>query len=284
MKIDGRIYIILAAILWGTTGTSQAFAPDGATPLTVGTFRLVIGGIALFVLAQNRGGILDGKAWDKRYTLVSGLSTALYQLTFFAGVALTGVAVGTMIGIGSSPIFTGILGRLFRNEQLSKRWLIATSVAVLGCIVLISSGDDSMRVDPLGVLLSLGAGLSYAVFTLVNKRLIENHQPDAVMAVSFGLGAILMLPIFLFVDISWAFNPNGLLVILHLGLLATGLSYALFGRGLRTTSVSITGTLTLAEPLTASLLGIFVLGEQLTALALVGIVLLFVGLMILATK
>lgn len=284
MKIDGRIYIILAAILWGTTGTSQAFAPSGATPLAVGAFRLIVGGLALFMLAQNRGNIFDGKTWDKRYTLVSGLSTACYQLTFFAGVSLTGVAVGTMIAIGSAPIFTGILGRLFRSEQLDRRWMIATAIALLGCIILISSGDESMQVDPLGVLLSLGAGLSYAVFALVNKFLIDTHQPDAVMAVSFGIGTILLLPILLFVDINWAFSVNGLLVILHLGLLATGLSYALFGRGLQTASVSIAGTLALAEPLTASLLGVFVLGEQLTVLALVGIALLFIGLAILATK
>jgi len=282
--IGGSLYVILAAMLWGTTGTAQAFAPDGATPLSVGFFRLLIGGLALLFLAISRGGIRDGTPWSWRYTLMAGVSAALYQLTFFSGVALTGVAVGTIIGIGSTPIFMGILGYRFRGERLSRRWFIATGVAITGSIVLVLSGNDTMRIDLLGVLLSLGAGLSYAVFSLVNKHLLETHRPDAVMAVSFCVGTLLMLPLLFMMDISWVFSLNGLLIVIHMGVIATGLSYALFGRGLQTVPVSIAGTLTLAEPLTASLLGIFILHEQLTLSGVFGVGLLFCGLGILAVQ
>src|SRR5690606_5866373 len=117
-------------------------------------------------------------------------------------------------------------------------------------VILAFSGDETMQINPLGMLLALGAGLSYAVFTLVNKQLVTQHAPDAAMAVSFSLGAILLLPILLFVDTAWVLTSNGIIVVLHLGLLATGLAYLLFGRGLQSVPVSTTGTLTLAEPLT----------------------------------
>lgn len=280
----GYILIILAGILWGTTGTSQALAPQGATPLAVGALRLLVGGGALLILSASRGEFTSLRSWIQPATLMAGISAALYQLTFFAGVALTGVAVGTIVAIGSAPIFTGILGYTVRGEKLSRNWFIATGLAVIGCVLLAFSGNETMQVNPIGMLLALGAGLSYALFTLANKKLIEQHKPDAAMAVSFSIGAILLLPILFFVDISWVVTPNGLAVILHLGLLATGLSYMLFGRGLQLLPVSTVGTLTLVEPLTATLLGIFLLGEQLTTMAFIGIATLFAGLVVLVLR
>lgn len=275
----GIILILLAAVLWGTTGTSQALAPPGATPLAIGAMRLLVGGGALMLLAVSRGEITSYKGWMQPMTLVAGVSAALYQLTFFAGVALTGVAVGTIVGIGSAPIFTGLLGYFVRGEKLRQRWFVATGMAIIGCVLLVFSGNDTVEVNPLGILLSLGAGLAYATFTLGNKKLIEDHQPDAAMAVSFSIGALILLPTLFFVDMAWVATSGGMIVVLHLGLIATGLAYMLFGRGLQTIPVSTAGTLALAEPLTATLLGIFLLGEQLTPIALFGIVILFVGLL-----
>ena len=276
----GYILIILAGFLWGTTGTSQALAPQGATPLAIGTMRLLVGGGALLLLSLMRGEITSLKGWLQPMTFVAGVSAALYQLTFFAGVALTGVAVGTIVAIGSAPIFTGILGYFGRGEELRQRWFIATSLAIIGCVLLIFSGNESVEINPLGILLSLGAGLSYAAFALGNKKLVQEHKPDAAMAVSFSMGALILLPTLFFVDMAWVATSGGLIVSLHLGLIATGLAYMLFGRALQTLPVSAAGTLALVEPLTATLLGIFLLGEQLTPLALLGIVTLFIGLLL----
>ena len=94
----------------------------------------------------------------------------------------------------------------------------------------------------------------------------------------------ILLPILLFVDTAWVFTSGGIAVTLHLGLLATGLSYMLFGRSLQILPVSTVGTLTLVEPLTASLLGIFLLREQISLLAFVGIATLFAGLLVLVLR
>jgi drug/metabolite transporter, DME family len=278
------IFIILAAILWGTTGTSQELAPDAASPLAIGTMRLFVGGTALFILAFSRGELRWHSDWLRTETIFAGLSAAFYQLTFFAGVSLTGVAVGTIITIGSAPIFTGILGYFFESEILQRRWWLATGLAILGGVLLAFAGDETMQVNPLGILLALSAGLSYGVFALSNKRLVTIFSPDAAMAVSFSLGALLLLPTLLFVNISWILSFEGGLVVLHLGLIATALAYMLFGRGLKTVAISTAGTLSLVEPLTAALLGVFLLGEQLNALGFIGVSSLFLGLLILVMK
>ncbi|MEM6529089.1 MAG: EamA family transporter [Chloroflexota bacterium] len=271
-------------MLWGTTGTSQALAPEGANPLAVGTLRIIVGGLALLALAYFRGGFRTRTPWHAPATVAAAVSTALYQVTFFAGTQQTGVAVGTMIAIGSAPIFAGLLSVLVEREAPSRGWMVATAIAVVGCGVLISGGDAQMVVDPVGVLLSLGAGLSYAVFAMANKWLLAAHTSEEVMAVSFCAGAVLLSPLLVFNPVGWVATPGGAVVVLHLGLVATGASYALFGYGLRTVKVTTAATLSLIEPLTAALLGVFVVREALTGQAVAGMVLIFVGLLVLTIQ
>jgi DME family drug/metabolite transporter len=89
---------------------------------------------------------------------------------------------------------------------------------------------------------------------------------------------VILSPLLFVVDLRWLAEPRGLLVALQLGLIATALAYILYTRGLRLVPVATAVTLALGEPVVASLLGVFVLGEQLTPLALLGILLVFAGL------
>jgi DME family drug/metabolite transporter len=205
----GAWMVLAAGVLWGTTGTAQAFAPAGTSPLAVGAVRLAIGGAALL--------------------------------------------------------------------------LLATALAVTGCTLLVATGG-ALHVDAIGVLLALGAGASYALYTIAGRELLALQPPDAVTAVAFFGGALLLAPLLFFVDLAWLLEPRGLLVALHLGLITTALSYILYIRALLTVPTATAVTLALMEPLTAATLGVLVLGERLTAPALVGIVLLLGGLLILTIQ
>jgi len=276
----GALLVLAAGVLWGTTGTTQALAPAGVSPTSIGTMRLVVGGAVLMLLALARGGFGAGR-WPVAGTLLAGACVASYQLCFFWAVQRTGVAVGTLVGIGSSPVIAGMLGFLFRGERPGRRWLVATVFALAGCGLLVGGGGK-LAVDPLGVVLALGAGASYASYTMAIKGLLPGRTPDAVMAVVFCIGAVLLSPLLFTSNLRWMASPGGITVVLYLGVVVTALSYWLFARGLRTVPVATAVTLSLAEPLTAALLGIVVLGERLSPLALCGIPLLFAGLAVLA--
>jgi DME family drug/metabolite transporter len=275
----GATFILLAAMLWGTTGTSQALAPIGSNPQEIGTFRLLVGGgfLLLLSLAGKRSSFTGIPVFP---VLLSGLFVALYQLCFFWGVWLTGVAVGTIVGIGSAPIFAGILQTILYKKPPGTRWYVSTGLAVAGCILLGASG--SIEIHLFGIVLSCGAGLSYAAYTLLMKQLVVGRSPETIAALVFSCGAILLLPLLIGADIRWVLQPTGLLVVIHLGLFATALSYYLFCRGLKTVPVSTAVTLSLAEPLTASVLGIIVIGERFNNLAVTGMFLILAGLIIIA--
>ena len=276
----GALLVLAAGVIWGTSGTTQALAPAGASPTSIGAMRLAVGGAFLMLLALMRGGFGAGR-WPVFGTLLAGSCVATYQLCFFAAVHRTGVAVGTLVGIGSSPVIAGMLGFIFRGERPGRRWLVATLFALAGCGLLVGGGG-TLAADPLGILLALGAGTSYACYTMAVKGLLPGRTPDAVMAVVFCIGAVLLSPFLFTSDLHWIAAPRGVAVVLYLGVVVTALSYWLFARGLRSVPVATAVTLSLAEPLTASLLGIVLLGERLSPAALCGIPLLFAGLAVLA--
>jgi DME family drug/metabolite transporter len=275
--------VLAAATLFGTTGTAQALGPSGTTPLGVGAARIVIGGAGLLAVLPRLGGRrADALAlWRTRWGLLAGVTTALYQVCFFAGVSRAGVALGTLVTIGSGPVFTGLLSWLLLRERPRLSWVVATTVCVLGLALLIGSGASQPQVDPVGLALALASGLGYAVYTVAAKRLMtDGHRSDEVMAGAFSLGGLVLLPVLLTQPMSWIATPSGLAMALWLGLATTTAAYVLFGRGLRHLPAGPVTTLVLAEPVVATVLGVVVLGETLPPLGWVGAVLVLAGLVL----
>lgn len=278
--------VLLAAVLWGTTGTAQAFAPPGAPPMAIGTVRLLVGTLALGLIAARHGhldALRDWRDWPAFATVLAAAAVAAYQLLFFAGVARTGVAVGTIVGIGSTPIAAGVFTFLAYRQMPGRRWTAATVLALLGCGLLILQGQ-AVQVDPQGVLLAMGAGAAYALYTLLSKILLGQQPRGAVLFVTFSIGSLLLLPVLFTSNLAWLRQPVGIVVALHLGIVTVGIAYQLFAAGLATVSVASAATFTLAEPLTAALLGVFVLGEALSPQALVGVGLVLAGLVLLVYR
>ena len=285
---------IAAASLWGTTGTAQALGPQQSEPTSVGALRILVGALALVVLAVGTGrsaGARSRRSSQARrgggvstpvLLAVGGLAVAAYQVCFFVGVARTGVAVGTVVALGIAPLATGVLGMLL-GERLTTRWMAATAAALVGVALLVvgSSAASSDGVDLLGVAAAAGAGVSYAAYTVAARSLLLGGRRGVpAMAAFFGIGALLLLPLLLVADLGWVATPEGLAMVLWLGLVATGLSYVLFQRGVAGLPASSVATMSLAEPVTATVLGVVVLGERLSALSVVGLVVVVLGLLL----
>lgn len=270
------LLVILGAMLWGTTGTAQSFAPDGAHPIAIGAVRLAVGGSALLLIAiwQKK---LTRYNWPLKETILATLGMACYQPLFFMAVSMTGIAIGTIITLSSAPIIAGFLEWLFSKKRPSTSWWTATGLSIAGCLLLFSN-KGSVTIDPVGALLALGAGFSFTVFTLVSKRILDKQPPEATAAIIFSFSALLLAPALFILDISWIGTANGMAVSLHLGLLATAAAYLFFNKGLLSVPSSTAVSLSLAEPLTAALLGVFLVGESLSPMSWIGVGLLLCGI------
>lgn len=291
MRPDPRLLVVSAAVLWGTTGTARALGPDDASPAAVGATRLIVGGACLLLVVAARSGrrgrgrpAPGARGWqDTAGIVLAAAAMAAYQPLFFGGVARTGVAVGTVVGIGSAPVFAGVLGVVARGERPGRRWLLATALALAGAALLVGAGDRD-DVDPAGIALALGAGLAYATYVLASKLVLDRGwSPDAVTARVFGLAGLALVPVALAAGVGWLGSPGGLAMAAHLGVATVAVAYVLFGRGLLGVGVAAAGTLTLAEPATAAVLGVVVVGERFGGVTAAGLALVGAGLVALVT-
>jgi DME family drug/metabolite transporter len=237
------------------------------------------------VIALATRTLNDGIRWARGPAIAGGLGVAAYQLCFFAAVDSTGVAVGTVVALGSGPAFAGAFGLLLRRERPTRRWALATALAVAGAALLVLAGGDGANVDPAGILLALGAGAAYGLYTVTSKTLLEQgHRPEGVMAVAFGIGAVVLAPVLAVGDTAWLTTPGGAGLALYLGVVPTAIAYILFARGLERLPAANVATLTLAEPLTAATLGVVILGERPGPVAALGALLVLSGLLALAGR
>jgi DME family drug/metabolite transporter len=278
-----RLHVLLAAVCFGTTGTAQALGPDGTDPVGVGAARILVGGALLAAVALAARSTARAR-WAPRPVIAAVAGVAVYQLAFFAAVADTGVAVGTIVALGSAPTLAGLFEWALERRRPCPRWAVATVLACAGVALLALAGGEASVSAP-GVALAVTAGAAYAAYTLAAKRLLAaGHPPEAVMGAAFGLGAIVLLPALAATGPGWLLEPGGIALALFLGIVPTALAYLLFAHGLNRLSAAETATLTLAEPLTAGALGAIVLAERLTAVSALGATLVLAGLLALAVK
>ena len=274
----GIALVLLAAMLWGTTGTAQSLAPAQLSPYWVGALRLVIASGFFALLAW--GAPARPGPWPWARVWLAGGCIAAYNLSFFAGVKQSGVALGTAIAIGSGPIWAGLLQTVVARRLPPALWWLGTLVSVAGGTAMALGQGGGLRMSASGMALCLLAGLAYATYALANKQLVLTLGPVRTNLAVFGSAALLSVP--------WAWALGGALqagagawgVVLFLGLVSTGLAYLLFSSGLHHISGTTGVTLALGEPVTAFVLALWVVGEAQQPLAWLGLAGVLAGLLL----
>ncbi|MFM7063501.1 MAG: DMT family transporter [Actinomycetes bacterium] len=273
------VAVLAAATLFGTSATTVALLAPGAPGPSVAGMRLLVGALGLVVVVLWRAGPGEILALARRRPVwLMGLGVAGYQAFFFMGTGRAGVAVGTLVALGLAPFMPGLLGWAMREGAPGWSWLASTVLAVAG-VALITAGGLTGG-DPVGVACAVAAAACYAVYTVVGVRLArEGSSASAVLATSFAIGAVLLLPAA--VTSTWWLSPSGLLAVVWLGLGVTTLAYLLFGIGLKHLQPGHIATLTVLEPAVATILGVLVLGESLGIAGWLGCLLVFCALALL---
>src|SRR5215203_6516354 len=194
------VLVLMSAALSGTTGTAQALG-QASDPVAVGAGRLAVGGGALLLITLT----LDGRAalltCLRRpllgLTVIAAVALAVCQSAFFSAVASTGVATGTVVALGTAPVVTGLCAASVFRERLTRWWVAATSLAVFGCVVLVTADSQgTAQVSATGVALAAAAGTCYGVYTTAAKALLNQGVPaTAAMAVTLAICSIVVLAV-----------------------------------------------------------------------------------------
>ncbi len=279
--------VLLASILWGTTGTAATFAPE-VGPLAIGAAALGIGGIlqALIALQAFRGTSMHLRAHWK--TIATGAAAVfVYPLAFYSSMHLAGVAIGTVISLASAPLASGILERMIDRRRLGTWWYLAALLGIGGSSLLILSTqpDQVAGLDStsLGIAVGLLAGAAYAMYSWAVQRLMHEGVGRAVaMGSVFGTGGVLLMPVLLVTGAPLLATPGALAVGAYMALVPMFLGYVAFGYGLSKIPASSATTVTLTEPAVATVLAVLIVGEQLTPLGWVGLGIFGLVLLILA--
>jgi len=277
------VSVLLACVLFSTSATGRAYLDFPGSSISVGAWRVFLGGIGLAAYAAIRYGTSGLRRLVKLPVVwVMAFAVLAYQISFFIGAARIGVAMGTLGALATAPFFAGVLGWIVGTGKPSTIWAVSTVMGVIGLALI--TGVSEVR-DNLGFFAVFISGVMYAVFTVFGVRLTRTHDVTGVevLGAAFGIGAVLSLPIVLFTS-AWVNSALLIGFVLYIGLATTALGYILFGNGLTHLSPGTVSTLTLAEPVLATLMGVFILGEAMNlrgwigcgviigALALLGIV------------
>jgi DME family drug/metabolite transporter len=279
------VLIGLAAVSWGTTGsvTNVLVTRAGAGALVIGAARMLIGAILLLIAARWVTGSLRVDPADRWRCVVLGLCMAAFQATYFSAVTLVGIATAALIAICSAPLLITGLAAAALGERLTARVGSALAMGVIGTALLIvgprAAADVSVRFVA-GVLLALGASFAYALYVVVAKATLARTAPLPLAAANFGVAALALAPVLAGADVGRQV-ALGWPWLLYLGAVTTAGAYAIYTIGLRDVPASAAGVASLAEPLTATLLGVVLFGERLGTAGVIGAVLLFTALALL---
>jgi len=262
----GLTYVTIAAVAWGTGGVVAAvlYRTSGLGPVAVSFWRTAIGA-ALLVAVHLWRRRWSGSAGRRRpvVALVTGAGLAVYQTAYYAAVAHSGVAFATLATLGAGPILIAVGARLTIGERLGRYGTAAVLAAPVG-LLLIAGGQASGASLP-GLVFSLVSATGYAVVTVLHRGL-GGVDPSRTTRTGFLVAAVLLAPLALLEGL-WPTRGTPLVTLGalgYLGAVSTAMAYSLFFASLGAVRATTVSVVTLAEPLTASVIAVLVLGERLT--------------------
>src|SRR5699024_1051739 len=266
-RIWGIGAVLVAAILWGTTGTAATFAAN-VGPLAIGAAALGIGGIlqALVALPALARSLLALRAhWG--IVSMGAVAVFVYPLAFYSAMHYAGVAIGTVSSLASAPIASGLFERIIEKRRLGGWWFLAAGLGITGSVLLVGTNGGSpvaAEYDTLGGIgLGLIAGVSYASYSWAAQYLMAQQiGRAAAMGSIFGIGGLLLMPVLLVTGAPLLANWVSVAVGVYMASVPMFLGYLAFGYGLSKIPASSATTITLVEPAVATVLAVWIVEEH----------------------
>ena len=270
---NASLSIAAAAVLFATAGVAGRLAPPGFTAAHLGLSRLLVGGSLIALLAGPARVRTVLASLPRGSLAAAALALALFQWSFFAAIGAAGVAVGTLVGAGASPMLAeGI--EAWRARRMPPKASLASAgltIAAVGMMAISSRGA--------GIALALTAALSFATYASIARRLERASAGAGLVTSSIALVAagLFLLPA-ASRNAAVLATPAGLAVVAWLALATTVVAYRLFVPALRHVPAAHALAILQLQPLASVIAGGLFLGERVDALVLGGTALMGLAL------
>jgi len=279
----GSIYLALAASIWGGMYVVVKVVVAVIPPLELVWIRYVIAILALFIV-----GLIKRQSWriNKRHipliVAIGVIGNAVSIVTQEYGTMLSSAQMGAII-TSSTPAFMVIFARLILKEKVNIKKGISVCLATIGVLLIVGNGHINMS-SQLGGISLLMAALTWALMSILIKRVPSNYSPVVVTTYSI-LVAILVLTPFVYkglgeIHISKLTDPTIGGGLLYLGIVSTALAFILWNRGLQLLNASSGGLFFFFQPLVGTLLGWLLLGESIGGTFWIGSFLILSGVLL----
>ncbi|TGQ16578.1 MULTISPECIES: DMT family transporter [unclassified Mesorhizobium] len=241
--------LALAMVIAGTVG---AFVTEsGQHPVTVVFWRCVFGSLFLAAWCLLRGYLPDRTLSPSRLALAAlgGACMVLSWTAFFAGFGMTSIATTTIV-YHVQPFFVVLIGVVFLKERISLDqllWMLGAFVGVALAAGLVATHGHADAKWALGIALTLGAALLYAVATILAKGLGQQRAEITVLCQTL-VGIVLLAP---FADIGHPIAPASWGWLAGIGVLHTGIAYVLMNSAFPRLTTPVIGILTFIYPVVA---------------------------------
>jgi len=277
------LMLILLSLLWGGSFFFIKIASVELPVLSIVLVRVFLAALSLYVYIKIRGICLAGqwKCWKLFFYIGLFNNVVPFSLLIF-GISEIGSALAAILN-ATTPLFTMVVAHLYTSdEKISPAKLSGVLLGVVGVGVLVGGTEMLENGSLLAILACMGAALSYAIASMVGRKLAALKLDAAGM--SFGqvtASSLLLLPAVLWIDMPWRLSAPSSIVILALialGVLSTALAYVLFFKLIARAGATNAVLVTLLVPVSAMVLGVMLLDEVISMHQLIGMGLISAGL------
>jgi drug/metabolite transporter (DMT)-like permease len=263
-------------IAWGMSWVSVRTVLTELDAGQVGALRYLIASAVMLPVWLYRGRPLPDKSDLGLVTLLGLFGFCLYNLGVNFGEKTVDAGTGSLL-ISFQPILVIVIGVLLRREVVSLVAWIGILISMAGVIMTAVGGSAGLTLN-FGTILILGAALSSAIQTLINKALTKRYHALDVTTWAIWIGTLGLLPFSHDLPEAWGrLSTNGLLHLIFLGVVPAALCYTLFAWVLTRVPIATAMSSVYAIPVFSLIFGWSMLGEQPTALTLIGGAVTIVG-------
>ena len=275
--------MILAGVLWGTTGTLTKYIfAYGLDPLTMAGLRIGISFLALTLFAALSGSRIGLKGSDLPFFLLFGaVSVAMFNIFYLSAIQLTNVSTAVVL-LYTAPAFSVLVARSALREKLTARKTAAVLLTIIGVALMVGVyRPGHLAFSTAGILSGLGAGFTFGIYSVFTKEALRRGY-GSLETVILALGSGLLFLAFL--RPPWAFLPLAQspitmwLLVLAVAVFCTMLPYVLFAAGLRYLEAGKATLSAAVEPVVAILLAVFLLGEALIVPQIAGVLIVLAAI------